>query len=258
MSRDQHSLFAYNFLRMAKPLQSRKHRTTSARLTCAECGEVLVRGAQRCLKCGTYQNRWKSRLQFVTAVAGGLALIGGALVYSLKLWPTIRKDVSWKTEIRVVEFNSSERVTILNTGDGTVLLSHVTFDIEGIQTRTIMLNKLIKPLEMFQHNEPTRASSKPYYLLAHVSAAEWQAAIVAARNFDTSGCIYAAAFADTDPTYMMYADVSRRDPHHFPVLRAGASLHFYDPRKGSGEVKIPAHAYLFRRSDCSVMPILPK
>ena len=222
--------------------------------TCVECGEPLPVQAKRCLKCGSYQNKWKRRLQFIATIAASLTLLGGLLLWGVKLVPVLRKQLAWKTELRVIAFNSDRGLTLLNTGDGPVLLSNIALAIEGIGTQSIRINKRVEPGQMLQHDLQGKVAAKGATLLAHLSPAEWRDAVAKAQSRADTACISAIAFADTDPGYAVYASAGRRDPHHFPTLHAGVTLHYFDFRAGGGQVSIPAHAFLFRRSNCLPYP----
>jgi len=226
--------------------------STRKQVGCIECGEPLLSaGAAKCLKCGSYQHRLKRVLQFITTVAVGLSLLGAVSLYILDHASDIRRAFAWHSALRVIAFDSSKGLTVLNTGDGPILLSHLALEIEGVGTSSYEIAKTIKPLEMLQQDMPRPFATDRYVLIAHVSHEQWLAAVTAARSLSSQNCVYAAAFADTDPSYLTFAEAGRRDRHHFPWLHAIASLHYYDFRTGAGEVKIPAHAFLFRRSNCS-------
>ena len=226
-----------------------------AHITCVECGEPLSAGLKRCSKCGSYQGLWGRKLQFIAAVATALSLIGGASLYVFKALPAVRKEMSWKTKIDVISFNSGYNLVALNAGDGPVILVNVALKIDSVGTRNIQINKRIEPGQMLQYDIPISSASRgSTVLLAHVTPGEWQTALAVARSQAEGACILATAFANNDSTYALYADASRRDPHHFPVLSTSAVLHYYDLRTGSGQIDIPAHTFLFRRSDCQPFP----
>jgi ribosomal protein L40E len=236
-------------------MKSRRQPARYSAHKCVECREPLSAQAKRCLKCGSYQNRWKRKLQFITAVAAALTLLGGVVLYTFKLGPSLRKELAWRTEIRVIALDTSHGVTVLNTGDGPVLLLNVSLEIEGVGTRSIPINKRIEPGQMVEHDMKKLPSARTRsVLLAHVTSAEWREAVVAARSLDDSSCISAVAFADIDPSYALFAEAGRRDPHHFPALHASAVIHYFDFRAGGNQLRIPAHAFLFRGSDCPPYP----
>lgn len=218
---------------------------------CKECGARLPRGGRKCTKCGAYLNPWKRRLQFLSAVAGGVALIGAAIAYTSGALPALRRRILWQTELRVVEFESTRVLTVLNTGDGPVLISDVTLWIDQIGSISISIGKTVRKDETLREEVLLpEHRAKTSVLLAHVSPEEWLQAIRIARQFDDMKCVFPIAFVDSDPHYRFYATAGRLDPHHFPSLLAHFTLHFRDLHSGIGRLSLPAHAFLFRRSDC--------
>ena len=201
-------------------------------------------------------------MQFFTAVSAGLMLFAAVFAYAIRTIPTLRRLINWRTELHVTAFESTRGLTVLNSGDGAVLVSAIDFSIDGYGMHSIAIDKTVQPGQVLRFDQPSPANrAKRNMLVAHTSYSEWHTAMASARLASEWKCVFPIAFSESDSHYQMYAAASRSDPHPFPSLAASAKLRYVDVRSGAGELAIPARAFLFRRSDCQpgmlVVPLAP-
>lgn len=224
----------------------------SSSALCIACRHVIPARAKLCADCGTFQNRWRSRLQFVATITGLASLIGAAVVYAVTTAPELRKTFAWRTNLRVIAFESNQGITVVNAGDGPVLLSHVALSVDRIGTSTMPINEVAQRAGVVRHRSPAPMAShwKSRELIEHPTSAEWQRAIrnaspvIGERNY----CVAAIVFVESDPAYLMFVAAHRG--HSLPSVGASATLHYWDLRTGAGSIPLSARALLFRSTTC--------
>jgi hypothetical protein len=92
---------------------------------CVACRSELKAGATVCPVCKANQSSWRNTVTFLAGGVGLIALVASAVTYvasgALGLW----KEYSWKDDVEVVYFASSERSLIANIGSGDVFVSQI-------------------------------------------------------------------------------------------------------------------------------------
>ena len=158
--------------------------------------------------------------------------------------------MAWRSEVRVIAFESTKSITVTNVGDGPVLLSYITVDILGIDSSSFALNTMLKPGEVLTKDFPSSPESQAYVLINHSTIESWRRAILEAKPGFGRNCVAAVVVSQNDPSLMMYQDVHKRDPHELRYLQASMSLHYNDLRQGPEHTEVPVRGLLYARRDC--------
>jgi hypothetical protein len=191
-------------------------------------------------------------VRLIAATAGVLSLAGAAVAYITANIPAVKRTLAWRSDVRVIAFDSSKGVTVLNAGDGPVLLSHVWLRIDGVGTRTLPVNRVVNHEQALRHDWPKDGGeADTWALLERVSPARWAQSVRSAGmtfNDPHHKCYAAAAFSDNDPAYLLYAEARGWKPQY---VIAVAKLYYYDLRAGEGSVNLMAKALIFYNETCS-------
>jgi len=221
--------------------------------TCRSCGHRIPKDAGVCTKCGTYQNRWKRGLQFAAAIVGVLSAVSVGVAYLANRLPAMRRAIAWRSDVKVIEFDSVDGLTVLNAGDGPVLLSYIALHVPGIAAATLHINQRVEPSQTATFNLSGKAGPGPNVgvLINHASPVEWKRAVTHASIDPGSSCVTAVVYARSDPTYIVFAESAKSDRHVMPKVEATAILHYVDLKTGAGQIDIPSHGLLFCRQRCA-------
>ncbi len=171
--------------------------------TCNTCGATIPVTAKLCSTCKTYQQRWKSRLQFVSSIvalilasASLLAWIGGQI-------PTLRTTFFPRTKIAVLGCNSLEGGVFANLGDETVYLSHVIlFNTESQHwvAQRFPINQQLAPNSFLRVLSPWGEGFNGTFTRG-ARADTLSILINKAAAGDAAPCVRIAFFARNDPMY---------------------------------------------------------
>jgi len=92
---------------------------------CIGCGNAIPTQARVCNYCSSFQSAWKNNLRYLANVMGLFSVIVSAVAFIISTIPTVRQVVAWHDEVKVLTFASNKPVTIVNTGDGDVFITHI-------------------------------------------------------------------------------------------------------------------------------------
>ena len=222
---------------------------------CVACREDIDAQASLCQKCGSYQNRWMNTAKFVATIAGAISLVFAAGAYIISTLPGIKRTLTWRSDPRIVAFESQRGVTVFNAGDGPLLLSHITINVRNVGTQTLPINRVVPPAEIMRHDwNPDMSKFASWALLGRAPAPRWQQAVAASGvglDAPHHKCHGAIVYSVTDPSYLMY---SQAHAQRLQYVEASAVLYYYDLRAGEGRADIPARALIFYNENCVAAP----
>jgi len=193
--------------------------------------------------------------RFVATIAGAISLVFAAGAYIISTFPDLRSTLAWRSDPRIVAFESQRGITVFNAGDGPLLLSHITINVRNLGTQTLSVNRIVPRAEMVRHDWGADMSKfASWALLGRAPAPKWQQA-VAASGVGLAAphheCYGAIVYSVTDPSYLMY---SQAHAQRLQYVEASAVLHYYDLRTGQGRADIPARALIFYNENCIHAP----
>jgi hypothetical protein len=197
---------------------------------CKACKAELNPGATLCPTCKTYQNKWKSSLEYIARIAVVFTLLASLGVYSVSAFPAARKQLFWKDKVKVLSFDSNQDLVIANVGDGDIYLSHVDLRAHGpdVLTRILRIGISVPTGTVAKHrfssDHPDIQEQPAMKLVSSVSEAAWKEASRRATHHDDPCFAIIFYYAD---------DPSSRQLEHahqgklFQTIPATATLHFY-------------------------------
>jgi predicted nucleic acid-binding Zn ribbon protein len=203
---------------------------------CIACKEPIQSDARLCSECGSYQQGWKNTLRYAANVVGVFGIAAMLFTYVVSQMPEIRKVLAWEDGAHVISFTDLDYISVLNTEDGDVLLSHVAIQTEQGGRTTVSINRVAKPREVVIHTflPPEKNPLVSYHTLSGLPESEWQAAVSIAKAPDLSPgpCIAYAIYHERDPSVLMFkAHSESRLQRPLQTMRATAVLHSLSLRR---------------------------
>lgn len=231
--------------------------------TCVACASVLPAKATLCSGCGSFQAPWKNRLKFAASIISLVSLLGAALVYGITHWPDIRKTFAWRESLTVVGLRSGRDITVMNSGDGAVFLSHVSLAVDRGATHVVLINRTIEPSQVVSHAVEGALGDGPEDSYRILQSADFRRVPLQTQRSWLSAinrpCILAVIYSDGEPTFEMYKTVYGKEFVDFP---ATATLNFMPLKSAEWnrlEISVRALLTKNRRPDCeNVGVVLPK
>lgn len=107
---------------------------------CIECALEIPEAAKICTHCDSHQAPWKNRLKLLSALTGLATVITAALTYTVTMLPELRKSVAWKDDVEILQFTSRRGLSLRNTGDGAVFVSHLSIVAKRPDGKTLFTN----------------------------------------------------------------------------------------------------------------------
>jgi hypothetical protein len=100
---------------------------------CIQCHEEIPVDAKKCSSCSGYQTNWKNELQYFSSVIG-IPLAAIAIIpFSIKIGLEVRSTWFGQDHIDVLEYISSRRLTLTNSGDGSIFVSHISINAPDVR-----------------------------------------------------------------------------------------------------------------------------
>jgi hypothetical protein len=185
-------------------------------------------------------------------VAGALTILAGGTVWILGQLPKLRKLYAWRTKVDIVAFDSAHGMTVVNVGDGPVLLTHFMMEIPGIGSETLTIDEVIQPSQILRKSFGYNPNAKEYVLINHGSLDVWRQAVIQARMGYGANCVSAIVLSESGSSLAMFKDVDSRDRHAMRFLNASLSVHYNDLRGATGKTTVPVRGVLYARRNCPV------
>lgn len=115
---------------------------------CIACKRKLEAGSFLCSRCGSFQVAWKNHLRYWSTMAGLLVFMTTALAYLTSIAPEVRRVITWKDRVQVLDVVFPGFIVLNNIGDGDVIVRqlHWTGTVQDMEyamgsTYTIPINK---------------------------------------------------------------------------------------------------------------------
>jgi len=206
--------------------------------TCTACKLDIPQGASVCTHCNNFQAQWKNTVQYLSRLFGVITIGLGAGAYIVSTLPEIRKIVSWSDSVEVLSFSSDQAISLANTGDGDIFVTHIYlkgFTGESYFTTTRDINHVIRVGDVVSQEFDLPDLPGGYHVVNSVSDSEWK------RMLRDSSFIK-ILISPNDRNFLMYKDF-------LPELRtfdAEATIHFYSidkDRKQTQEVPLTGILY---------------
>lgn len=233
---------------------------------CIACGAKIEKGATLCSVCKSHQSKWRNNLTFFSGLTALFVLIGSLATYVYSTVAQARKDMFWSRQVSIVKFDSSSGMTVLNSSDNPVYISHVelsrlvydggtTFEKTHYETieETIEPHKFIylshpssdafpKKLASqfettYQKDVTTEKLTQSYRLLTGLSDPELKFALQ--RYASEDSCIQMSLHTLNDPGYLSRKEgtdyvlpVKERQGNRLPVIRATTKITFVSAKDG--------------------------
>lgn len=218
---------------------------------CVACGEPIDAKASLCSKCGSHQQSWKNHATFLATIAGAIALVFAAAAYIIATIPIVRRTFAWRSDLRVVALESARGVTVLNAGDGPVLLSHIWIRVDSVGRAPLLINRVVDRAQALRHDWITDDTSYGHWeLLGRAPERNWAQAVAAAelglRDVHRK-CYGAVVYSLNDPGYLNFDEAHK---HNLRYVPATATLYYNDLRRGEGRIEVPVRALIFYEESC--------
>lgn len=163
-----------------------------------------------CTTCNTHQTKWHSWLPYASGVAAVLALIGSLLTYITATSIDIFSKLAWNDDIQIISLRygeGSRHVTVLNTGDGPVYLSHLSIKskIPTLAVRTqsfgAPIDKVVPAHEFYTYDvtEDESRRERTEAIVSRVTDEQWNAML---ENYEQDKCINLTYYAENDPAFI--------------------------------------------------------
>ena len=92
---------------------------------CIACRSELRPGATICPICKTNQSSWRNAVTFLAGVVGLIALVASAATYAGSGAVALWAEYTWKDDVELIRFSSSEKGLIANTGSGEIFIVEI-------------------------------------------------------------------------------------------------------------------------------------
>ncbi len=205
---------------------------------CIECRFEIPIGAKKCTFCTSYQSKWKNRLKYISSVIGVTTASIAILAYLVTTIPKVRSVLFWNEHVEVIEFRSLDRLTVANTGDGPVFITHLSI----VSDPSVLALSMTWPVGMTL-SEGTVATipvwdqelrlSAEFNITKGLSDEEWKIALSKTGPRGTGkgkACYVFSVMAESDPLLQMYQANMGKKYRTFPVE---AAVHYYSPKRRS-------------------------
>jgi ribosomal protein L40E len=189
---------------------------------CIACGAAVPSDVELCRHCGSYQSRWKNTLRYWATVAGLLTLAASLLIYTITTLPVIRKMLAWKDDVDVLAFESSRRITLINSGDGDILVTHVVLSAEAPRFSSAeSVEQLLPPKAV--HSENVKRKEGKIAWVSCIDDDAWLRILGRAKP-QADACFTIAVHYIKDAAYLGIREMLGEDLRTFP---ANASVQYY-------------------------------
>jgi hypothetical protein len=217
---------------------------------CIACKEPIDADATVCSKCKSYQAQWKNYLQYGASIVGILTVIGALIVYTISISPDVKRVLFPLYRVEVLSFASHRDVTILNTSNDKIFISHISSRTTQGATHTFPINKVLEAGEVITHpaKKETLERLYTYDVVSNVTMDEWnQKVSIYGMTDDLETCIPFVILFERDPTYQMWKGYFKNG---FRTIAATAAIHFFPiGEKQSKEQPIPVYGALLQNPD---------
>lgn len=98
---------------------------------CLACGMPISANASICPTCKSYQRPWRNTLNYFAGIAGFIAVIGSAGAFMTSHVLGVVKKREWHDSISIAVMESKNQITLLNSGDGDILVTAVDIYVDA-------------------------------------------------------------------------------------------------------------------------------
>lgn len=238
---------------------------------CIACTTEINDRATICSGCKSHQSRWRNNATYFSGLTALFALTGSLVTYVYSTVAQVQKDIFWSRQVSIARFDSSVGMTILNSSDNPVYVSHINltrkvYDGEKTNERVeyLSIKETIRPHEFVkigtpskdafpatlayefqvtQHKDTTTVSeSHNFRVLANLS--DDQMKLVLGRYVGGDSCVKISLHTLDDPFYLASKEgtnyllpVIQRQGDRLPVIRATGELFFVSAKDGGSYSK---------------------
>jgi hypothetical protein len=206
--------------------------------TCIACKLDIPQGASVCTHCNSFQAQWKNTVQYLSRLFGVITIALGASTYIVSSLPEIRKIVFWSDSVKVLSFSSNQGVSLANTGDGDIFVTHIYLKgstNESYFTTVQPINRVIPVGGVISQEFDHPDLPGKYHVVHGVSDSEWK------MMLEDSSFIK-ILISPNDMNFLQFKDA-------LPELRtfdAEATIHYYSidkDRKHTQEIPMTGILY---------------
>ena len=223
---------------------------------CIACGNSIPSQANVCDKCGNFQSHLKNNLRYLASVVGIISVFLGATTFFISSIPSVRQVIAWKDEVRVLTFASNKPITIVNTGDGDVFVTHI--NVTGIRpnergfSTTERVGKLVEAGKVITLDH--LSSTEGYTVAASTDPSEIENLRNAAELFSKSDACVRMIFAvPEDPGYTTFSEFFEKIENQMITYDVSATVQFFSIKKQEYvDQEIPMIGFLIIKDGCSV------
>jgi hypothetical protein len=224
---------------------------TTTPKTCVACKEHIPAQASVCSHCGSYQAAWKNHLSYLASIVGIVSLVAGAVTLVITSVPELRKLVAWHDEVQLVTFASNKSISITNTGDGAVYVTHMRLTGQPPVSDAIAVTERIERyLEPGDLATIDRDVVLDNYTVAATADPERADSLLAEATLLTDNdrpCVKLIFAAPNDPGYRNFSQTLGDE---MVTEEADAVVQFYSiKRQTYVEQRVPMYAYVILWKD---------
>jgi len=223
---------------------------------CIHCHSTIPEKAKVCPECTQHQNKYRSLLLFIGSIIAIIVAFTTAIIHSISIFPDMLTSLYPEPSVKVLQFNSSKRIIIANTGNSDMLVSHIHYEpqikefIEDVKI-AMLGNDLLKEEKdilrgalsgkdiPFMKNKSIGENISRGSVLSHdlkssakgkyvrgFKEKEWHALFALALASDELHCFSATLFSPDDRRYKSLINEEKTILNTFPAY---AYLYVYSP-----------------------------
>jgi len=217
---------------------------------CVACKSEIFAGASICPICKSYQSRWKRIVYYCATIAGLITVVFSLLTYMLSTLPEVYKRFFWRDLVEVTAFDSKGKITIHNSGDGKVFVSHLSLRSEKLgYSQALKINKTVESKSFLVEDFGKPNEDMSQWGTGPLSEDQWRKVLsMGGRDRD---CFRWRFFYIDDPFYQTIKSFFGNDFHSLPC---DATLIFHsglDGHRISRTITIYAVPFWKRTEACA-------
>ncbi|MBL0918088.1 MAG: hypothetical protein IBJ14_05260 [Hydrogenophaga sp.] len=225
------------------------------RMPCRHCLQEINAGASICMHCRQHQSRWTSALTVASTAAAAVSVVGAAITYVVSTLPELRKMARWDDSVEVLQFTTRKGLSIANSGDGPIYVSHLKLkaaypDGRHLFTRTVQIDQEIERRKSHASKGDDQLLSKGTQLDIPMHDSSEAFTVSLDRSGDMAAMLNGArchlwvVYSEGSPLLALYKERMGEYLYSFPVE---ARLTYYSfGSKKTRELQIPVVGILHR------------
>jgi hypothetical protein len=203
---------------------------------CVQCHEEIPVDAKKCSSCSEYQTKWKNAFQYFSSVIG-IPLAAIAIIpFSIKTGLELKSTWFGQDHIDVLEYISSKRLVLTNSGDGSVFVTHISIIAPEVKASQIwpVDMKIEKGSFVSKDESDPKVLNvfKTYWAVERLNDKEWNKALSGSvwPTFSSSSksCFTFDFMAESEPRLQHYRKSLGSKLRTFPVT---TTVHYYSSSK---------------------------